>query len=387
MKIAIVGGSASGIYLALLLLSKYPRLHVVLFDKEEKFGKKIAATGNGRCNILHHCPSPLRYDHPKIFSGALERYPFPFLVDALASFGVPLKREGDLYYPRSQSAPGLTRFFLQSLRDLGADVRLGTKVLDYKIVGQSIELRLAEGTETFDEIVFATGGKSGKNLGSDGSLFPIFARHGYALTPLFPGLCPIKTMEKHPDLQGVRVDGSLRIVCDGQTFEEEGQVLFKRDGLSGIVTFNAESFLLKTKAPKGSEIHLDLFPEWNEKELAARLRADGVRPYFLETYLPSAVAKRFASENRNGPDALARKLKDWVFHFDCPYGFEDSQVTIGGISWKGMDERTLASTSESHVHFVGECLDMAGDCGGYNLTWCLLSALLVAEDFDEILRG
>lgn len=387
MKIAIVGASASGIYLALQLLATHPSLTVTLFDQEERIGKKIAATGNGRCNILHHRPSPERYDHPDVAAAFLARFPFERLVETLASFGVPLKREGDLYYPRCASAPGLVRFFAESLSHLGAEVRLGTKILDYQASDRGVRLRTDCGEETFDECVFAIGGKSGKRLGSDGSMFPIFQKHGYALAPFRPGLCPIVTRERHPSLQGQRVDGLVRIETKGKRFEESGQILFKKDGLSGIVMFNAEAFLMKNEAPRGTEIVLDLFPEWEEEQLETRLRADADRPHFLEAYFPLEVARHFAEIAKRGTRELARALKHWTFHFEAPYPFEDSQVTLGGLSWENVDARSLRSRVEKHVHFAGECLDMAGDCGGYNLTWCLLTALAIGEDFDEILRG
>ncbi len=386
MKVAIVGASASGIYLALSLLSRHPSWKVVLFDQEPKFGKKIAATGNGRCNILHDHPSPSRYGDPDWFASAIQKVPFDSLKDTLKEWGIPLRKEGELYYPLSNSAPALVRYLNQSLKNEGAILSLSTKVLDYESSCDSVTLITSQGKESFDHVVFASGGASGKNLGSDGSLFSVFAKHGYTIAPLRPGLSPIKTAKAYPSLAGLRVDAKVISHTVSASFEEEGQVLFKKDGLSGIVIFNLESFLMRHKAAKGTRITLDLFPSLSEEELASNLEHDGRRPHFLMAYFPEAIANTFRPEFvSRGSKGLAHKLKNWEFAFEAPYGFEDSQVTIGGISRSDVDD-SFISKKEPRVSFVGECLNNDGDCGGYNLTWCLLTALLASEGIHEVLR-
>ena len=386
MKVAIVGASASGIYLALSLLSRHPSWKVILFDQEAKFGKKIAATGNGRCNILHDCPSPARYGDPEWFASLIQRIPFESLKSTLEEWGIPLRKEGELYYPLSNSAPSLVRYLGQSLKSLGAILSLSTKVLDYRPSQDSVTLVTDQGSERFDYVVFASGGASGKNLGSDGSLFSAFARHGYSVAPLRPGLSPIKTGKAYPSLSGQRVDAKVISHTVSASFEESGQVLFKKDGLSGIVIFNLESFLVRKKAEKSTLVTLDLFPSRSEEELASALERDARRPHFLSAYFPEPLADLFMADLRaGGCKGLAHKLKHWDFSFEEPYGFEDSQVTIGGVSRLDVDA-SLASRKEPRVSFVGECLDMDADCGGYNLTWCLLSALIAAEGIHEVLR-
>ena len=386
MKVAIVGASASGIYLALSLLSRHPSWKVVLFDQEAKFGKKIAATGNGRCNILHDQPSPERYSDPEWFASSLQKVPFHVLKSTLEEWGIPLRKEGELYYPLSNSAPSLVRYLGQSLKSLGAKLSLSTKVLDYRPTRDSVSVTTSQGKEDFDYVVFASGGASGKNLGSDGSLFSTFSRHGYSIVPLRPGLSPIKTQKADPSLAGLRVDAKVISHTVSASFEEEGQVLFKKDGLSGIVIFNLESFLVRHGAKRGALVTLDLFPNKTEEELVSALKRDAKRPHFLSAYFPEALANHFLAEFRsNGCQGLAHKLKHWDFSFEEPYGFEDSQVTIGGVSRLDVDA-SFASKKEPRVSFIGECLNMDADCGGYNLTWCLLSALIAAEGIHEILR-
>lgn len=384
-RIAIVGASASGIYLALDLLTKHQDFEVTLFDHEEKLGKKIAATGNGRCNILHDNPLPENYDHPEIFKSFLQRIPFSSLKEKLIEWGIPLKREGDLYYPLSESAPSLVRYLWHNLTALGAKLRLGEKALDYSTHPNGVALLTSEGEEAFDYLVFAVGGKSGKNLGSDGSLFSVFERHGYQIQSMVPVLCPIRTKEHFPSLQGLRVNGTVRIKGRDTPFEKSGQILFKKDGLSGIVIFDASIYLAQ-KGYKGIEIVLDLFPHETFQSLKEKLRKDSIHPHFLEAYFPLELARHFENiVTKQGVDGLVSTLKHWAFHYEENYPFSDAQVTMGGISLNDVDLRTLSSKKEERVSFVGECLDMAGECGGYNLTWCLLSALIVSEALDAVL--
>ena len=383
MKIGIVGASASGIYLALLLKQNNPSFHVALLDQESRLGKKLFATGNGRCNLLHDSPSPMAFDHPEIVESALKRYTFSTLLNVFHKWGIPLAKEGDLYYPASFSAPTFVSCLQSLLKEAGIEVSLSSKVFDYRTSQEGVTLISSQGELTLDYVVFASGGKSGKNLGSDGSLFSVFQKHGYHIQSLRPGLCPVKTKERYPSLAGIRVDGSLTISIGDQTFEEEGQVLFKKDSLSGIVTFNAETFLARNCAPKGTPIILSLFPQYSETELASVIHSCLAHPHGLLGLFPKALADCFSSSS---PEELARKMKHWVFHYEEAYPFADSQVTIGGVSFQNIDPLYLNSLIEPRVSFVGEVLALSGNCGGYNLTWCLLSALMAEEGIHEILR-
>lgn len=385
MKIGIVGASASGIYLALLLKKHNPSLDVTLIEKEDKIAKKVFATGNGRCNLLHHEPSSKQYDHPEIFEKGQSRYTFSTLLACFEDWGIPLVREGNLYYPASLSAPSFVYCLQSLLQEAEVKTLLSTKVNDYRPADQGIIVMTSKGDCLYDALVFASGGKSGKNLGSDGSLFPVLTKHGYRIEDCRSGLCPIKTKEKFPSLNGIRVDGSLKIVLNDLVFKEEGQILFKKDGLSGIVVFNAENFLVEHHAPKGTKITVSLFSQYKEEELVRVIQNVNEHPHGLSALFPRPLAD-FFDRLHLAPKALAHRLKNWEFTYEEPYSFQDSQVTIGGVSWQNIDPMYLNSKKEPSVFFVGEALDMAGNCGGYNLTWCLLSALMCEEGIHEILR-
>ena len=379
MRIAIIGAGASGIYLALLAKKAHPDYEVVLFDREKKIGKKLAATGNGRCNLLHKDPSPEAYDHPDFIAPYLKAYPTGKLVEILGGFGIGVSELDDtgLYYPDSFSAPNHVAFLLKTLESLGVAIHMETEVLDYD--PKQRVLKTSKGDFGYDRLVFACGGKSGRNLGTDGSLFSVLEKHGYEITPLFPGLCPIKTKEKTRPLAGIRHAGEIKLEDD---YASKGEILFKEDGLSGIAVFDAQAHIMSKRMPIGTKITLDLFPDHSLEQLQKDWKTHTCASSFYEEALfPKPLAEYLCRLNKgNEPVSLARLCKNLVFHFDGSYRFEESQVTLGGLALKEVDQNLLSKKEEA-VAFTGEILDIAGQCGGYNLTWALISALLVVETF------
>lgn len=380
MKVVIVGGSSAGLYAALLLKRKHPDFEVLVIDKNEQVGRKLCATGNGHCNLLREDISPEVFRDPLSAERLLSEYPVDRLKEILFSFGVALKDIDGLYYPVSFSAPAHVKHLQGLCQRLGVKFRLGTKVFSYS----KNEVKTDHGSIGFDKIIFACGGKSQENLGSDGSLFAEFSRHGYRIRDLLPGLCPIRVKEDVRCLKGLRHEAKVTVISqDSSVFEEEGEVLFKPDGLSGIVIFNASRYVATEK--EGIKIVLDLFPAFPRVRLRKLMqKMDEADPgHFLEGLFASTFAeylsKRLKQDKKTtNPIVFADLCKHLEFTYKGLYSFDSSQVTIGGIS---MDEvrEDFSSLREPNVYFIGEVLDNDGPCGGYNLTWCLWTALAVAE--------
>jgi predicted Rossmann fold flavoprotein len=268
---------------------------------------------------------------------------------------------------------------------LGVIFHLKVKILDYQ-KANPWGLYDGEKTYPFDQLIFATGGVSTPNLGSDGSLFTTFFQHGYHVLTLLPSLCPIATVEKTKPLLGLRHEAKVTVTADGRLVHEEvGEVLFKDDGLSGIVIFNCEAFICRLQGKPEVELILDLFPEIHLADLTSALvKAEALNPrFFLDAYLQAplrdyvlkiAGLKQENAKSKNDLFKIAKAMKGLSFHFDHAYGFANSQVTCGGIDLNDVDD-AFRSKIEPNVAFVGEVLDIDGLCGGHNLTWCLISAL------------
>lgn len=377
MIVGIIGGSISGLYAAINVKITHPDYRVYVIEKNDRLLKKIYATGNGHCNLLNANLKPERYSHPDWIAKYLNRYPYKRLCAYLAGLGIPVFAKGELVYPLAYSANSFCRYLIELTNKLGIEVYLNERVIDY---GHGL-VRTDKEQRRYDKLIFAIGGKSQSNLGSDGSLFPLLSDHGYHVVPLRPGLVPIKTKQKTKGLKGVRHEGLVRAYAQdgGMVYEEAGEVLFKEDGLSGIVIFNLSSRLARLGG-SSFRIAIDFFPDYGLSELegiALRSAVNGACLYTLVEY-PLGIYVRNQLKNPNDLTGFCKALKCLCFDFDGFYPFSSSQVTIGGIGLDEVDE-DLMSKREAGVYFIGECLDVDGDCGGYNLAWCLISALTVSE--------
>lgn len=386
MKVGIIGAGASGIYCALLIKKKHPDWDVSIFEKEQKVGRKLLATGNGHCNVLNEKIVPSLFNNKKAISYYLNLYPFDKLLDTIHSLGILTMKNDEYIYPLTYSAASFVHVLENQLKKLSIQLFLGTKVMEYKKSKQNITVITDKGDFCVDYLLICCGGKSSPNLGSDGSLFSILMNHGYHVSPLRPGLCPIVVKEKRylKSLSGIRHVCCVSLLKNGKNLiREHGEVLFKSDGLSGICIFNLESVILRSLTNEKFEIVLDLFPnECLEKELFLSYSILG--DSFLDSILPKELQKetiRQFGKNISSQDDLIpfeRLLHSLHYEFESSYSFQNSQVTIGGVSLNDVS-RSLMSRTEKNVYLLGEVLDIDGLCGGNNLSWALLSALAVTD--------
>jgi predicted Rossmann fold flavoprotein len=386
MKIAIVGSGASGLYCAILLKKKNAANDVFVIEKDEKIGRKLYATGNGHCNLLNLSLESKAYNHPDFMEKVISLYPYSYLKKELADWGLEVIEKGNYVYPLNFNASAFVGFLTDLCHNLGVHFVLKTRVRDYEIGHGGITLMTSEGSlPSFDELILAVGGESTPKLGSDGSFFPILKKHGYEIEDLKPGLAPLKLLDEDiKPLAGLRHDAKVEAVVSGKVvFSEKGEILYKDDGISGIVIFNAESALLRLNHFKGAGIHIDLFPDVSEKELADRLAIDQKNnpPFFFEAYFQDELAKHILARAKSQTDGrkIAQAIKNLVYSVREPYSFENSQVTIGGVSLKEVDS-SLQSKREKNVYFAGEIVDIDGNCGGFNLSWALLSTLMIVRE-------
>ena len=380
MNIAVIGGGAAGIYYSILRKQRHPEDKVTIFEKEERIGRKILATGNGHCNLLNKNIAPEMFNNPVVVANALNKYSYQDMADVFESWGIPLMDKDGLIYPLSYSAKNIVNQLISLLNQHKIAVKTSSKVLDYTNVGGKYYLG-EEGP--FDRIVFATGGCSSPKLGSDGSLIGTLKKHGYKIADMQPGLCPIKVKEKGlKAISGIRHHASVSLWAGGNApvYIEEGEVLFKDDGLSGIVIFNVESQYVRHYSNiKDVKIQLDLFPEYSEKELFEKLESSKrSNNEYLLGYLPKELIVFLSQGSSKDNRWWASELKNIMFTVDKTYGFDSSQVSIGGVLSTNL-KPSLESKSEKGVYFLGELVNIDGICGGFNLSWALLSALIASE--------
>ena len=364
MKCVIIGAGASGVAAAINIKRKYPNDEVIIIEHSDRPLRKILATGNGRCNLGNKNLDIKKYNHPEL----MELFSFDVYIKYVESYGFKTKTIGDLVYPYSESAQTVRNQMLKQLEKSNVQIHLEEDFIDYEVIRDGVRVKTNKAIYDADKLIVATGAKSTKGLGNDGRIFEIIKKHGYEIAPLHPGLVPIKTKENTKLVDGLRLKANVRLLENGkEIFNEDGEVLFKKDGLSGIVIFNASNHIKNTSFKY--EIILNLLPE-NIEELQENHQQFLDKLKFLEEYFAPKMAQYLS--DRISDKNYIKDLQNLKFTFKDFYDFENSQITVGGIQISDM-KPNFESKKEANVYFLGELLDMHGPCGGYNLTWAFIS--------------
>ena len=368
MKILIVGAGASGIVAAINYKRNHKSDDVLVIERLDSSLKKLLASGNGKCNLGNSNIDFSLYNNPAFAESIIKGYDYKKFF---SSISIETKTFGDLAYPVSESAVSVKEALLNSAKNLGISVKNAEKLVDFA-VKDKIEVITDKAQYSVDKLYLAGGLKSSPKLGSDGSVLDVLAKHGYKIKTPEAGLCPLYTKEKTKLVDGIRVKSIVSLFKNGKLFhKEDGEVLFKEHGLSGIVIFNTTSII--SRDPKQSyKISLDLLPDFSLEYLKNYRKSHKFSELllaFLNPKLSKYLTERFANE-----DQVFTALKNLEFTFDKSYGFDYSQVSVGGIDVSEVNEK-LMSKFEKNVYIIGELIDIDGPCGGYNLTWAFASAI------------
>lgn len=352
MRVVIVGGGASGLLSALAIKMKHHDYDVTLIDRNKKLGQKLRATGNGKANIANLGSIVDKYGDEKRAKTLFSEIPVTKLIAFFHQIGVMTINYGDYVYPYSESANALTEMLIKKGNAAGVKYIKNVAAIDY----QNHLLKTNHGNYPFDKLVIASGLMSAPKLGADASFILNLKNHGYHIEKLQAGLTPICTIESTKAVAGIRRKVNVKLIANNRTYmDEDGELLFKKDGLSGIVIFHAASVYLRHHL-KEAKIVVDFLPR---TKLHNSLDA-----YFVDSLVHYL-------KNYNNINAV-------TFHIKHLYDFNDSVVTIGGVSLDDVDAN-FASRLEKDVYIIGEALNQDGLCGGFNLMWAFTSALKVSD--------
>ena len=351
-KVIVVGGGISGCFAAIRIKEKHPEYQVDIFDHNNKLLKKIYATGNGKCNFANTGSLEEKYSNEEFVLPIINDFNAKEIIKYFESIGVPSKNVNDLIYPYSESAETVANALLKRINELKINIHLNIEVQDY----QKGQLLTDRGTFPYDTLIISVGGKSSPNLGSNGSFYDVLTKHGYEMRENSPSLCPIKTKENTKMVDGLR-HKVLASLYKGNNLihEENGELLFKKDGLSGMVIFNLTHYINRFEDKNGITVHIDFAP-----------KMDGD----YESLVNPKLAKYLLDNKLD--------IHNTIFTFKNFYGYENSQVTHGGIFVRNLN-KDLSSQKENDVYFIGEVVDVDAICGGYNIMWALASANKVAN--------
>ena len=399
IQIAIIGGGASGLFLATVLQQNRK---AVLFERGDRVGRKLSATGNGQGNITNLAALETEYFSVKgknqLTQDVLKGADVQDLYAYFQNLGVLLSADDrGRVYPASRQASALTDALRFCVAQKGLDVRLSTRIYDMEKKDGGFILYAEEGTEghkkTFfaEKVVLCVGGKAAKNFGSDGNGYALAQKMGHSVTALYPSLVQVKTDVTHTKtLKGIRVnDGGLTAVTsDGARHSLRGDVIFTDYGVSGDAVFRMSAFIAD-KIGAGVRFEVDFLPDVGEVEIFDALqRKRAAFPTLPETELLFGIVNnqigRAVLKRAKGNLREAARL---VKHFDLTVtgslGFDYAQVTKGGIPLGEVTEN-LESRFAKGLYFTGEILDVDGQCGGFNLQWAYSSAMRVARTLEEV---
>lgn len=380
MKIAVVGAGAAGLVASIVLKNK--NVDFTLFERGQRAGKKLLATGNGRCNLTNLCIDKSSYHgSPDFAEYALTEFGSFELTSFFESIGVPLKAEGEKVYPYSLQASSVLDMlrFAEGMQEV-----CDTEIVKIIPKNKGYILKSREKEYFFDKVILACGGKASPNL-SGGGAYSLLTDLGHKLTPLKPAIVQLKC-DGTKALDGVKVDAKVKM--DKRV--EEGEVLFTSYGLSG------PPILQLSRDAKGKTVSLDLTPDLNYNEIVNMLNVKKKLSYltlenlftgFLNKKLGREILKRcnvlpFAKNVSELTDkevkSLAGMIKGMEFLITDTNGFQNAQVTAGGIDTRDFNPETMESKLCPGIFATGEMLDVDGDCGGFNLQWAFSSAYLAA---------
>lgn len=359
IRVAVIGGGAAGMTAAILLGRR--GADVVLFEKNERVGKKLLSTGNGRCN-LGNTASPVGRYNSDFPLANLERYGLKAVTAFFGSLGVLTREEEGRIYPYSGEAATVLNALREGLIQSGVEVLTSSEV---KAIG-----KIAKGYEVcgsdFDCVILACGSVAG--AGAD-SIY-LYERFGHTSKPRVPALAPVITdRENLKGLRGVRVTARVSLFVGARlAAESTGDVLFKDTGISGTAVFDVSSALARLGG-ENATIYLDLMPEYSESEAAAVLAA---------TPLEGIFHKELAANIKKLGGGVSA-VKRYPLHGVIAAPVSLAQVMSGGLETAYFNRDTLESKLSAGLFAAGEALDVDGACGGWNLMWAFSSAIAVAD--------
>ncbi len=410
-NIAIIGGGAAGLTAAIAAARQCKQqkkeLAIVVIEKNQRVGKKILVTGNGKCNITNLSLAPNHYhsNEQSFPSSIISRFPPLFILDFFQSIGLFCKEdENGRMYPLSKQASSVLELLRLELKKLSVaelcDVTI-TSIIKKK---NKFVLR-SENEEIYAEkILIATGGNSFFSpYQNDG--YRYLKELGHSITPIFPALVQIKTdLSLVRALKGMRCSSKVSLLADETVIKEAyGELQFTETGLSGICIFDlsrivSEFFSIGNISGayyRNILIAVDLLPDFSisEVDTIIKERVRDHQDFLLEDFFVGLLNKRIGQAflKAQGIQPLSRKsislssdeikkiissLKNWLFQPTGTLSWKNAQVTAGGADTREFHKNTLESKKVPGLYAAGEILDVDADCGGYNLQWAWSSGYL-----------
>ena len=395
--ILIIGAGASGLMAA--ICAKTKKNQVIILEQNEKAGKKLLLTGNGKCNLGN------REDDPACFCGperdAIEtvigRFGTAETVRFFEDLGVLLKERSGYLYPFSGQAATIVNVLLQTCSHLGIAICYGIRVASVKKLETGFRIRTNQKNYSADAVIVATGSKAAPKTGAAGSGYELLAALGHSYEPPLPALVPLISSSVYcRSLMGIRTDAVLSLYINKRfVAKEAGELQLTEYGLSGIPVFQF-SYLASQALEKNQpvEVQADFLPTVTKKQLEHKMLDYKMRfgrrtleeclSGMLNHKLAQVIGKASGLKNSmllntlkpEEIQVLCYAIKNFHFPIMDTMGFDKAQTCCGGIFLSQLNPETMESLLVPGLYITGELLNVNGRCGGYNLQWAWATGYL-----------
>lgn len=396
--VGVIGGGAAGMTAAIAAAEQGAK--VTILEANDRLGKKILSTGNGKCNLGNEKLGPEEYytGEPALLERLLGRFSTDDTVDFFQRLGLLVKSRNGGLYPVSEQASSVLDVLRFEVSALGVEVVTGCRVerIERDEGSGRIQVQGAEKEFSFDSVILACGGKAAPKTGSDGSGYRLAERLGHSLIPTVPALVQLKCREDFfKSIAGVRAEAELTMMEKGECkVRERGELQLTDYGISGIPVFQiSRQVNYRLLEEREVEIVIDFLPDYPpdayERLYIGRMLLQGQRT--VEEFFAGMLNKKLMllfirlaglkpteeidSADREKVKRVFELCRKFTVHVTGHNGYENAQVCAGGVPLSEVTER-LESVKAPGVYFAGEMLDVDGRCGGYNLQWAWTSGCL-----------
>lgn len=390
-RIAVVGGGASGLMAAIVAARNGAK--VTIYEGKERLGKKLLATGNGKCNYtnLVQEDSCYRGAHPEFSKCVREQFTVEQTVMFFKEIGIFPKEKNGYLYPNSEQAASVADALSMEIRALNITV-IQEEAEKIQRKKNGYEVLSARGNEYFERVIFCMGSCAGFKDERKFSGYRLAEEAGHTIVPVLPALVQLRCPEKwFKTISGVRCEGRIFLYADGEKIaEERGELLFTEYGLSGIPVFQISRFAGKALYDgRILSCRMDFFDSMTVEELTEHLferlthtkgrTAEEMLVGLLNHKLNYVILKEIGVnptesaikefKSRDTIVKLAKRYKNFSCQISGLNPFANAQVCAGGVNTEELKKDTLESKVSPGLYMAGELIDVDGTCGGYNLQW------------------
>ena len=390
--VVIVGGGASGIYAGIKLKQTLSdKVEVTILEKNDRIGKKVIASGNGKCNITNVTPLTKQIYNNKLAFDIYNNYlPTEFISDLNALGLLTTVDTAGRVYPYSESSNTVMSILLKAINDLGIKVLTSTKVYDIISKENYVLIKTTTGDFVADSVIISTGSAAFQKEGS-----ALYNAHlnklNLYMIPIKSGLVGLKVStrkEINPlsSCSGVRQKGLVKLINSKNevVFEEYGEIQFKDDGISGIVIMNASTVI--SRSTDKLKLVVDFFSKYKEEELVNMFKKTvSIHDATIGLLNKQLNLKIIDMLNNKNIESYFKLAKNFEIKYISTYELDKAQVAIGGVDIECVNS-DLSLKTNKNIYITGELLDIDGLCGGYNLHLAFASGKIVSDAISKLYR-